>query len=113
MSVKGWGAAIRKVTRIRDGVAQAPQKAAETWLEDDFKPYAKGIAPYRTGEYRDSIDGRVTRTSVTVFAAAPHSRYVEEGTSMMPAQPTIGPAFEHTKRKLRDRIKDEIRKVTR
>ncbi|QCB39201.1 hypothetical protein E5554_16025 [Sphingobium sp. PAMC28499] len=113
MSVKGWGALVRKVTRIRDGVEQAPQKAAETWLEDDFKPYAKGVAPFRTGEFMESIDGRVTRSSVTVFADAPHARYVEEGTSKMPAQPTIGPAFEHTKGKLRERIKNEIAKVTR
>lgn len=113
MSVKGWGALVKKVTRIRDGVQQAPQKAAQDWVDEDFKPYAQAIAPVRSGQFRDSIDGRVTRTSVTVFADAPHARYVEEGTSKMPAQPTVKPAFEHTKGKLRERIKDEIRKVTR
>lgn len=113
MSVKGWGALVRKVTRIRDGIEQAPQKAAETWVEQDFKPYAQSIAPVDTGEFRDSIDGRVTRTSVTVFAAAKHARYVEEGTSTHEAQPTIGPAYQHTKGQLRKHIRDEVKKVTR
>ncbi|WP_287003042.1 HK97-gp10 family putative phage morphogenesis protein [Sphingobium sp.] len=113
MSVKGWGALVRKVTRIRDGVEQAPQKAAEAWIEQDFKPYAQQIAPRRTGAFADSIDGRASKTRVTVFADAPHARYVEEGTSKMPAQPTVGPAVEHTKGKLRERVRNEIKKVTR
>ena len=113
MSVKGWGALVRKVTRIRDGVDHAPQKDAQDWVGKDFKPFAQSIAPVRTGEFRDSIDGRVTKTSVTVFASAPHARWVEEGTSKKEAQPTVKPAFEATKGKLRERIKNEIRKVTR
>ncbi|MCC4257002.1 HK97-gp10 family putative phage morphogenesis protein [Sphingobium lactosutens] len=113
MSVKGWGALVRKVTRIRDGIEQAPQKAAQAWVDADFKPYAQQIAPVRSGQFRDSIDGRVSKTRVTVFADAPHARYVEEGTSKMEAQPTIKPAFEHTKDKLRQRVRDEVKKVTR
>lgn len=113
MSVKGWDALIKKVVRIRNGVENAPQRAAEAWLEEDFKPYAKSIAPVRTGEFRDSIDGRVTKTRVTVFSDAPHARWVEEGTSTHEAQPTIGPALEVTKAKLKQRIKDEIRKVSK
>lgn len=111
MSVKGWDAAIKKVIRIRNAVENAPQRAAEDWLEQDFKPLAKSIAPVRTGEFRDSIDGRVTKTRVTVFADAPHSRWVEEGTSTNEAQPTLGPALEQTKGKLRERIKQKINKV--
>jgi len=111
MSVKGWGALVKKVARIQKGIADAPQKAAEAWVEQDFKPYAQSIAPVDTGEFRDSIDGRVTPSSVTVFAAAPHARYVEEGTSTHAAQPTVKPAYEHTKAKLRQRVRDEIKKV--
>jgi len=113
MSVKGWDAAIKKVIRIRNAVENAPQKAAEVWLEQDFKPYAKSIAPVRTGEFRDSIDGRVTKTRVTVFSDAPHARWVEEGTSTKEAQPTIEPALDATKHKLKKRIKDEIKKVSK
>jgi HK97 gp10 family phage protein len=113
MSVKGWGAFIQKVTRIRDGIDKAPQKAAQAWLDEDFKPYAQSIAPVRTGAFRDSIDGRVTKTRVTVFADADHARWVEEGTSTKEAQPTVNPALERTRYKLRERIKDEIKKVTR
>lgn len=113
MSVKGFDRLIKKVVRIRKGLETAPQKAAKAWVEEDFKPYAQSIAPVRTGEFRDSIDGRVNKASVTVFAGAPHSRWVEEGTSKMEAQPTIGPAVNATKHKLTKRIEEEIKKVTR
>lgn len=113
MSVKGWGALVRKVTRIRNAVEGAPQKAGEAWIEQDFKPYAQQIAPRRTGAFADSIDGRATKSGVTVFATAEHAPYVEYGTHKMEAQPTIGPAVEHTKEALRQRVRDEVRKATR
>lgn len=113
MGVKGFDRLIQKVTRIRNAVADAPQKAAADWVEEDFKPAAQALAPVRTGELRDSIDGRVTKTRVTVFADAPHARYVEEGTSVAPAQPFMGPAFDQTKAALKQRIRDEIQKATR
>jgi HK97 gp10 family phage protein len=113
MKSKGWDKLIQKVTRIRNKVEGAPQRAAQAWLDEDFLPHAKGIAPRDTGEFADSIGGRVTKTRVTVTATAPHSRWVEEGTSKKPAQPTLGPALEATKGKLRERIKDEIRKATK
>lgn len=113
MSVKGWNKQIAKVEALMRDTQTAPEKAAKEWLEKDYKPYAKQIAPKDTGAFADSIDGRVTADSVTVFADAPHSRYVEEGTSTHRAQPTIKPAFDRTKHKLAKRIAAEIKKVTR
>lgn len=111
MSVKGWGAAVKKITRIRRIVEEAPQKAASDWIEQDFKPAAKALAPVRTGELRDSIDGRVTKTQATVFAAAPHAGFVENGTSLSPAQPYMEPALAQTKPKLKARIEAELKKA--
>lgn len=111
MAVKGFDRLIQKVTRIRNAVRDVPQKAAAEWVEQDFIPVAQGLAPVRTGELRDSIDGRVTKTRVVVFADAPHARYVEEGTSVAPARPFMGPAFDQTKAALKQRIRDEIQKA--
>lgn len=113
MGAKGFDSLIKKVTRIRNAVADAPQKAAADWVEQDFVPAAQALVPVRTGELRDSIGGRVTKTRVTVFADAEHARYVEEGTSVAPAQPFMGPAFDQTKDQLKKRIRDEIQKVAR
>lgn len=113
MGTKGFDRLIQKVTRIRNAVRDVPQKAAADWVEEDFKPAAQAIVPYDTGTLHDSIDGRVTKTRVVVFADAPHARYVEEGTSVAPAQPFMGPAFDQTKAALKQRIRAEIQKVAR
>ena len=113
MSVKGFDEAISNLDRLQAAMQSAPQKAAQDWLEQDFKPLAKSLAPVRTGELRDSIDGRVTATSVEVFATAEHARFVEEGTSKQEAQPFMGPAWEQTKGKLQKRIAREIRKANK
>lgn len=110
MSVKGWGAAVKKVVRIKKAMESGPQEAAKAWIEQDFKPYAQTIAPRLTGEFADSIDGRTSPTSVTVFATAPHSRHVEEGTSTHVAQPTVGPATYNTLPQLRLRIDQAIKR---
>ena len=111
MSVKGWDTAIARLDAIQRKLSEAPERAARIWLEQDFKPAAKALAPVRTGELRDSIDGEVSPGGVRVFADAPHARFVEEGTTKMPAQPFLGPALKQTKGKLKERIKNEIKKV--
>ncbi|WP_288484775.1 HK97-gp10 family putative phage morphogenesis protein [uncultured Novosphingobium sp.] len=113
MSVDGYDKAISHLDRLLGAMRSAPQRAAQEWLEQDFKPVAKSLVPVRTGELRDSIDGRVTATSVEVFATAEHARFVEEGTSKMEAQPFMGPAWEQTKGKLQKRIAQAIRKANR
>jgi len=111
MSVKGFDPAIARIDAIQRKLTEAPQKAAEEWLEKDFKPAAKALAPVRTGELRDSIDGTVTPHGVRVFADADHARFVEEGTTKMPAQPFLEPAFRQSIGKLQQRIKEALRRV--
>ena len=113
MSVKGFDRAIAKVDALLALMSDAPQEAAREWLEQDFKPLAKQLAPVRTGELRDSIDGEVTPGGVRVFASAPYAKLVEEGTSKQAAQPFLTPAFERTKHKLKERIDKKIKKGSR
>ncbi|WP_188063741.1 HK97-gp10 family putative phage morphogenesis protein [Sphingobium sp. KCTC 72723] len=113
MSVKGFDEAINHLDAVLMKMENAPQDAAKAWLEQDFKPYAKQIAPVLSGELRDSIDGRVTPSGVEVFATAPHARYVQEGTSTMPANPFMDVAWGATIHKLYERVNKALRKAMR
>jgi HK97 gp10 family phage protein len=45
---------------------------------------------FRTGELRDSIDYKVQGQKVVVQSDSPYGRYLQEGTSKMPARPFLG-----------------------
>jgi len=113
VSGKDYDDAIGRVDRIIAALETAPQKAAQEWLDKDFLPVARQLVPYRTGELHDSIGGRVTGSSIEVFATADHARFVEEGTSKSPAQPFMGPAWHKTIGKLRTRIAQALRKASK
>jgi HK97 gp10 family phage protein len=113
MAVKGFDEAIDNLDTILRKMEGAQPNAAQEWLEQDFLPYARQIAPFDTGELRDSIDGRVTATGVEVFATAPHARYVEEGTSIRPANPFMAVAWAATIHKLYERTNKAFRKAMR
>lgn len=53
---------------------------------------AKAGAPVLSGELRDSIHTVVDGLTGKVIADADHAEYVEDGTSVMPPQPYMGPA---------------------
>lgn len=110
MSFDGFDRILAQLERARRAIHEAPAKAGKEWLEQDFKPLAKSLAPVRTGELRDSIDGEVDATGVTVFASAPHAGFVEHGTTKAAAQPFMQPAFDQTKDKLKKRVLAEVRK---
>jgi HK97 gp10 family phage protein len=110
VSFDGFDRIMARLEKARRAINEAPAKAGKDWLEQDFKPAAKALAPVATGELRDSIDGEVDATGVTVFAAAPHAPHVEHGTTKMAAQPFMQPALDQTKDKLKKRILDEVRK---
>lgn len=113
MSVKGYDEAIAHLDRILAKTEAAQKQAAQEWLEQDFIPTARGYVPVRTGELHDSIGGRVTASGVEVFATANHARHVEEGTSKMPAQPFMGPAWHQTIGKLKKRLAQAMRKASK
>lgn len=54
---------------------------------------ARGRAPVKTGEFRDSIHVVRDGDTVDVVSDSDHAAFVEFGTSDTPAQPTITPAF--------------------
>lgn len=110
MSFEGWGKIEARIAKARQAINEAPAKAGRDWLEQDFKPMAKSLAPVRTGELRDSIDGTVDAQGVTVFASAEHAGFVEHGTTKSPAQPFMQPALDRTKDKLKKRVLAEVRK---
>ena len=75
--------------RLRsDGAAHVEATAAGIAAD------AASRAPVDTGELRDSIHSEGSGMGAMVVAAAPHSAYVEYGTSRSPAQPYLWPAVE-------------------
>ena len=113
MPVVGMDALIRRIGSIKKAVQEEIfEEAGKEWVEQDFKPIAKQLVPYRTGELRDSIDGTANPQQVRVFADAPHARVTEEGSvdRNIPAQPYMKPAFEKTRRKLSKRTRDALRR---
>lgn len=75
------------------------------------KAHAQSIVPVDTGRLRSSIDAIVDqsggdqRRRLTLFAAAPYARYVEEGTARSPAQPFLRPAIDQEAPRLTQRIR--------
>jgi len=53
---------------------------------------AQRLAPFDTGELHDSIGWFADKRYLYIFAAAPHSLFVEVGTYKMRAQPYLRPA---------------------
>ncbi|AJA49531.1 phage protein, HK97 gp10 family [Clostridium pasteurianum DSM 525 = ATCC 6013] len=100
-------------TKIED---EALQKAAEPILVD-----AKNSAPVRTGKLRDGLkiskakkskDGKyvLVGTDKKDKDAPFWATFIEFGTSKMPAQPFLRPAFEKNKKQVFEIIKEEIAK---
>lgn len=113
MPVVGMDALIRRIGSIKKAVREEIfQEAAEEWIEQDFKPVAKQLVPVRTGELRDSIDGKANPQQVRVYADAKHAQVTEEGSveHNIPAQPYMKPAYEKTRRKLSKRTRDALRR---
>lgn len=59
-------------------------------LEADIK----AGAPFLTGELRDSMLVVVTGLDLQVISTSDHFWFVDEGTSVRPPQPFVGPAVE-------------------
>lgn len=107
----GMDALRRKLGSIKHAIENDIfEEAGHAWVEQDFKPAAKQLAPVASGELRDSIDGEVNPQQIRVFASADHARFVEEGTVKQSAQPFMEPAFQKTRRKLAAHARAALKK---
>lgn len=114
MTVKGMDALVRYLGSIKEAVQNDIfEEAANEWIEQDFKPVAKQLAPKVTGNLANSIDGNANPQQVRVFAEAEYAGWVEEGTTQKEARPFMKPAFDKTRRKLSQRTRDALRKRLR
>lgn len=112
MSIKGIDVFIRKARDIKAAMEQdAFLGAAQDWVDNDVVPYAQSIAPVDTGEFRDGIGGAVNPNQIRIYASAPHSSFVEDGTSTMPARPTVRPAIQKMRPKLLARVRAKLREL--
>lgn len=114
MTIKRIDVLIRRAKDIRAAMQQdAFMGAAEDWVEQDVVPAAQSIAPVASGEFRDSIGGAVNQSQISIYADAPHAKWVEEGTSKMPARPTLKPAIQKMRSKLLARVRAKLREMTK
>jgi HK97 gp10 family phage protein len=114
MTIKRIDVMIRRAKDIRLAMQQdAFIGAAEDWIEQDVVPAAQSIAPVDSGAFRDSIGGAVNQNQISIYADAPHSKWVEEGTSKMPARPTLQPTIQKMRPKLLARVRAKLREMTK
>lgn len=88
---------VTGLTEVTDYFEEAADRLAETVgasleaVVQEIVEFAKSIAPVRTGEYQASIGMEQTGPmSFTVFAAAPHAKFVEYGTAPHIITPKTG-----------------------
>lgn len=114
MSITGVNAILRKLGSVKSAIDRGVFiNAVEEWARVEFIPRAQVLAPFQTGELRDSIGFETQAEQVFVFAGAPHASHVEFGTYKMPAKPFIRPAYKaarpllsrYTRRKLKEVLK--------
>ncbi len=99
---------------IRKGLVAAVKESAEAVQEDTKRAVPVG----ETQKLRDGVDivydedGLVAdvgwHTAETYYAT-----FIEHGTRRMPAQPSLGPAIEAERPRMRGRISDEVRRYLR
>lgn len=114
MTIKRIDVIIRRAKDIKAAMQKdAFIGAAQDWVEQDVVPAARSIAPVDSGQFRDSIAGAVNQSQISIYADAPHARWVEEGTSRMPARPTLQPTIQKMRPKLLARVRAKLREMTK
>lgn len=96
--------------RLEQATGRALQAIVEA-VDDETQQVAqdmRDLAPRDTGELHDSIEAIVDGPSGLVRASAPHSRFVEFGTSVAPAQPYATPASEQSRTRFPKRLSDAV-----
>ena len=105
-------AALKKVLPdLRIAVGKASQAGA-----NDFKVGVTSVAPVKTGRYRSSYDvlfipDRSAEMGVPVWGVYAKFiwKFLEYGTTKMPAQPHVWPIYRILKKNIKSRFTREIR----
>lgn len=104
---EGFDELHTKLAQAGDQVTQAIVDA----VDDETQAVAqdmRDLVPRDTDELHDSIETVVDGPSGIARASAPHSRFVEFGTSVAPAQPYATPASEQSRTRFPKRLSDAI-----
>ena len=89
---------LSKLRRVIAGEQAAIDRGARAYAQA-VADLAEQLAPFETGELRDSIhvEEGDRPGSYRVVASAPHAAFVEFGTHKMPAQPFLNPAAQRVR----------------
>ncbi|MFJ6659710.1 HK97-gp10 family putative phage morphogenesis protein [Streptomyces sp. NPDC091377] len=101
----GLSNALRAVARIPGAMSEARSDTLHEWA-DDVEATAEDRVPVRTGDLKEKIEQQVSeqygRAEVGVWDpdALEYAQHVEQGTSSMPDQPYLRPAFDQHRRQV-------------
>jgi HK97 gp10 family phage protein len=111
----GLDRALRALGRIPEAMREARTETLHEWA-DAVEGTAEDYAAVRTGHLRDQIEQRVDerygRAEVGVWdpEAMEYAYYVEKGTSSMPDQPFLVPAFDEHRRQVTRTYRAAVRR---
>lgn len=107
---------MREVAKLESNLLrianQAPEKASKARQQtgEDILDLAQQLAPYKTGELRDSGATEEKDESTTIVGfTAPHAPHQEYGTSVMEAQPFLTPAFHQSESTFQFRLLEAMK----
>ncbi|MET8824791.1 HK97-gp10 family putative phage morphogenesis protein [Streptomyces sp. NPDC004610] len=101
----GLRGALRAVGRVPEAMREARAETLREWA-DNVEASAEDRVPVRSGDLKAQIEQRVFerygRAEVGVWDpdALEYAQYVEQGTSSMPDQPFLVPAFDLHRRQV-------------
>lgn len=103
--LEGLQNALRAIERIPEAMDAARAETLNEWA-DNVQETAEGRVPRDTGDLWEALDQRVSeqygRAEVGVWdpEELEYAFYVEKGTSSMPDQPYLVPAFDEHRREV-------------
>lgn len=105
VDIDGLAGVLRAIGRIPEAGRRAREETLHEWAED-VQDTAEDLVPRRTGALWESLDHKVFASDGVALAGVwdentlEYAQYVEKGTSSMPDQPYLVPAFEAHRREV-------------
>lgn len=113
--LEGLGRALRAIERVPEAMREARTETLHEWA-DNVEATAQERVPERTGYLDSKIEQKVYeqygRAEVGVYdeQALEYAQYVEKGTSSMPDQPYLVPAFDEHRRQVTRTYRAAVRR---